>query len=270
MSKLVRKLDNPETDDFRINSSDYFELVYLRHRYFRKSQNPSPGRLEQFEEMLCNIANKVYIRNIALFKTVGFEIEDMRNIARVHTVSFIHMSGLKENPELMENFTVQHKKKYGEESEPGKMDIFRKEAYNLARFLDQRLTEVARFSRNKSKNIRGTVSEKLFFVGDPLANPTDDELYYSPETYGYKKITEVDWKKITETNDEKGNRNFIDNGGKRVRAVYIQGSFLKYQDIEDTYMDPGSSSFYRTPEENLILKENYAEMDNKSLYKKEF
>tara|TARA_R100000951_G_scaffold115132_2_gene122226 strand:+ start:11706 stop:12536 length:831 start_codon:yes stop_codon:yes gene_type:complete len=268
VNKLIRKLNDPEIDKKKINSSDHFELVYLRHRYFRASVNPEPEELAKFEEMICNISDKIYLRNIALFKTLGFEMEDLRNIGRVHTVSFLSMSGLARNPDKMEEFIIRHKKLKGEASEPDEMDLFRKDAYNLARFLNQRLQEVAKFSKNKNTNVRGSKSEKCFYLGDSQRNPEDLELYYSPEVYGYAKISEVEFKKIQKDNDEKGNLDFLTKGGQRVRAVYIQGSFLKYKDIDGTDMDPRNTTFYRSPEENLMLKEAYAEMDNKSIYKK--
>jgi len=268
MGELLRKLDDPEIDKKRINSSDHFELVYLRHRYFRASTNPSPQRLAQFEELICNISNKVYIRNIALFKTIGFEMEDLRNIGRVHAVSFISMSGLRENPDLMAEFRVLHKKKKGQNSEPKEKDILLKEYYNMSRFLNQRLQEVAKFSGNKNTNVRGSKSEKCFYLGNPKKNPDDLELYHSPDTYGYKKITEVEFKRLTKESGEKNSSDFLTKEGRRVRAVYIQGSFLKQRDVDGTTMDPRGTAFYRSPEDSLILKEAYAEMDNRSIYKK--
>lgn len=266
-NKLIRELDDPKLDEIKISSSDHFELVYLRHRYFRKSVNPAPERLAQFEEMICKISDKIYLRNIEIFKTVGFEMDDLRNIARVHTVSFISMGGLAENPELMEKFRMQHKKKYGMDSEPDKMDIFRKEAYNLAKFLNQRVQETARFSKNKNQNIRGTKNHKRFFIGDGKNNPDDLDLFREPETFGYKKITEAKYKELVKKNHGKGKTHFLTEDGQMVRAVYIKGSFLTEVDIEDSYMDSRRNSFYRSPEENLMVKEFIFENENKKLYK---
>ena len=109
MSSFLRKLDDPSIDEKKINSIDYFELVYLRHRYFRKSANPDPRRLAEFEEMICNISDNIYYRNVIIFKNVGFESDDLRNIGRVNTGSFVHMSGLKENPNLMRAFIEDDK-----------------------------------------------------------------------------------------------------------------------------------------------------------------
>lgn len=252
MTKLLRQLDNPELDEIKLNSSDHFELIYMRHRYFRQSTNPSPERMAKFEEMICNISDKIYLRNIETFKTVGFEMEDLRNVGRVNTVSFISMDGLYENPDKMEKFRKQHKKKYGEESEPKEKDVFLKECYILSRFLNQRLQEVARFCKNKNTNIRGTKSIKKFYTGDPRRNPTDVELYNNPEVYGYTKITETKFKKLVKDNNAKGKTQFLDKENQMIRAVYIKGSFLTERDIEGMDIDPRNSVYYSNPEDALI------------------
>jgi len=256
MGEFLRQLDDPEIDKSKISSRDHFELVYIRHRYFRRSENPAPGRLEQFEEMITNISNKIYFRNTIIFKTVGMEKEDLVNIARVHTVSFISMGGLYENPKLMEKFTKDHKKKYGKDSEPSKQDIFRKECYNLSRFLNQRVQEVARFSKVKNANIRGTKNHKKFFVGDPSRSPTDIDLYNYPDVYGYKKITEKRFKEMVKENNVKGKKEFLNQDNEMVRAVYIKGSILTGQDVEDMGIDPRDNSYYRDPEEEMVMRED--------------
>jgi hypothetical protein len=267
MTELLRKLDDPELDNIKINSQDHFELVYMRHRYFRKSTNPSPQRLAKFEDMICNISNKIYLRNIEIFKTAGFEMEDLRNVGRVHTVSFISMGGLQENPELMEKFRELHKKRYGQNSEPKERDIFLKECYNLSKFLNQRLQEVAKFCKVKNGNIRGTKSHKKFYIGDPGRNPSDIDLFYNPDNYGYKNITEVEYKKQVKESKTKNKTQFLNNNNQMVRAVYIKGSLLTDDDVSGTELDPRKNSFYRSPEDNLILKEYIYETENKNLYK---
>lgn len=261
MTKLLRQLDDPELDEIKLNTGDHFELVYMRHRYFRKSTNPDPKRLAKFEEMICNISDKIYLRNIEAFKTVGFEMDDLRNIGRINTVSFISMSGLPENPDKMEKFVEQHKRKYGEDSTPNNKDIFLKECYTLAKFLNQRLQEVAKICKNKNTNIRGTKSIKKFYIGDPRSNPTDLELYNNPKTYGYKKITQAKYKKLVKENDAKGKTKFLTSDNQVVRAVYIKGSFLTEKDIKGTDMDPRNALYYSNPEEAMIAIEERVKIE---------
>jgi hypothetical protein len=253
--ELIRKLDDTEIDNIKINSKDHFELVYLRHRYFRKSTNPTAARLGEFEEMICNISDKIYLRNITVFKTLGMEMDDLRNIGRIHTVSFISMGGIKENPDLFEQLRVQHKAKYGNHSEPGDKDIFLKEHYNLSRFLNQRLQEVAKFSKNKNENIRGTRSYRNFYIGNSEKDPEDMDLIKNYKDHGYSKITESEYKKIAKENKCKGQLRFENKEGQIVRAVYIQGSFLTSNDIDGSELDPRRNSFYRSAEKTLMIKE---------------
>ena len=256
MSKILRKLDDPiENDSPKLSCVDQFELVYMRHWYFRKSTNPEPVRLAQFEEMLCKISDKHYMKSFSLYKEIGFEMDDLRNIARVNVVSFISLSGLQENPDKMKKFVKRHKSKYGKESEPKARDLFLKECYDLAKFLDQRIGEIPMFCERKMSSVRGSQSVKRFYAGDPTRCPSDLDLYHSPETFGYSKITEVEYKKLVKKSSGKGRAQFLDEQNRMIRAVYIKGSFLTPGDIEETSFDSGKSSFYRTPEENIILKE---------------
>jgi len=41
-----------------------------------------------------------------------------------------------------------------------------------------------------------------------------------------------------------------------VRAVYIKGSILTEQDVEDMGIDPRDNSYYRDPEEEVIMRED--------------
>lgn len=238
------------------NYSDSFELLYIRHGYFRRSTNPEPKRLASFEEMICNISDKIYLKNIDTFKTTGMEMEDLRNISRVHTVSFLSMCGLKENHERMEQFIQQHKTKYGQSSMPTERDIFLKECYNLARFLDQRIQEVAKFCKAKNNNIRGTLSKCYYYASEDIGKkPTNQQLVQNPELYGFFKISKTEYLELVKICKPKDKNLFTDKKGRMIVAAHMKGGFLSEEDVEDSPMDFGNNSFYRSPEENLLIKE---------------
>jgi hypothetical protein len=264
MTDFLRKLDNPELNSKKkINSSDYFELVYLRHRYFRKSKNPAPERLKEFEEMICNISEKIYYRNIRIFKLVGFESDDLKNIGRINTISFISMGGLKENPHLMEKFRIDHKNKYGFHSEPTDRDVFLRERYNLSKYLNQRLQEIAKFCEVKSSNIIGDKAKKMYFIGSSSKNPDDDSLLTSPESVDYKKIKAVQFKKMFKDLKPLNKTSFLTPDNKVVRVVYKKPNYFA---IEDFYRENINESNLN-PEDLMIQKESLI-LHQKSLSKK--
>lgn len=242
--------------DVKSSYKDSFELLYIRHNYFRKSENPDPRRLASFEEMICNISDRIYIKNIGTFKTTGIEMEDLRNISRVHTVSFLSMCGLKENPERMQAFIKQHKDRYGECSVPTEKDVFLKECYNLARFLDQRVQEVAKFCKAKNNNIRGTQSRTFYYASESeVKKPSNQQLVQNPELYGFFKINKTEYLEIVKVCKPKDKNLFMDNKGRTIRVAHMKGGFLTEEDVEDSPMDLSNNSFYRSPEDNLIIKE---------------
>jgi hypothetical protein len=254
--RYLRDLHDSDTvDNMKIDCQDYFELVYLRHRYFRNSTNPEPERLFEFEEMLCNISDKFFVKNYRVFNLVGFEKEDLRNIARVHTVSFISMGGLKENADKMEKFRKRHKDKYGQNSEPGLKDIFRKECYDLARFLNQRMQDIVRNAKTKNNNIRGTAHKDVYLIGNNPQEISDSKLANNPESYGYKKISKKRYKELEKENNAKGKKTFLSKNNETVRAIHIKGKNLSIFDIKNMGLDPRDSMYYEDPESNLIKTE---------------
>jgi hypothetical protein len=265
MNEMLRKLNDLSIDQKKISSSDNFELVYLRHKYFRRSTNPSQERLNEFEEMICNISNKIYYRNIMIFKIIGFEEDDLRNIGRVNTVSFISMNGLKENPKLMEKFILEHKSKFGEKSSVTDKDIFLKECYVLSKFLKQRLYEVANFCQIKSASIIGDKMKKTFFLGDPSKNPNDEDLLMSPKSFGYKKITEMEFKRLQKENNSDSKTDFLTKEGKVARIVLKNPDFLAAKDF---YINVSDNESLLDPEEIMIQKENFLLMKKLSVKNK--
>jgi hypothetical protein len=266
MTDFLRKLEDPEIDQKKkINSNDYFELVYMRHRYFRKSTNPTPERLKEFEEMICNISDKIYYRNIAIFKTTGLESDDLKNIGRVNTVSFISMCGLKENPELMDKFIQDHKRKYGQHSEPASRDIFLRECYNLCKYLNQRLQEIAKFCQIKNANIIGDKIKKMYFLGSPNKEPSDESLMMFPESFGFKKIKEAQFKKMFKDLKTVNKTRFMTPDGQVIRIIQKNPN---YNIIEDFYKDNSENESNLNPEELMIKKESLYTTKKLSLRKK--
>lgn len=266
MTDFLRKLEDPEIDQRqKMNSSNHFELVYLRHRYFRKSTNPAPERLKQFEEMICNISDKIYYRNVTIFKTTGLESEDLRNIGRVNTVSFISMCGLKENPELMKKFIYDHKQKHGEHSEPVGRDIFLRECYNLCKYLNQRLQEIAKFCQIKNANIIGDKAKKMYFIGLSQKEPDDESLMMFPESFGFKKIKEAQFKKMFKDLKMLNKTRFLSPDGQIIRIVQKNPN---YNIVEDFYKDNSENESNLNPEELMIKKESLFMSKKLSLKKK--
>lgn len=254
MKGFLRNLEDEELNNkSKIKSSDNFELVYMRHKYFRKSSNPSEERLSQFEEMICNISDKIYYKKVMIFKTTGFEMEDLRSIGRINAVSFISMSGLKENPSLMKKFIKDHKSKFGQDSMPTDRDVFLRECYNLSKYLNQRLYEVVRFCEIKNKNILATRSKTHHFMGPTNTPVKDDVLIRNPEKYGFKKITKKTFNELAEKNGYEKMSTFPIGEDKIVRSVTVR---LDLSSLNNFYSENCYNELSLNPEEILLAREN--------------
>lgn len=241
-----------------VKISDAFELIYLRHDYLRKVGNPAPGRLEEFEDIVTNMSKLFFAKNQAHVKMIGMELEDIQNIFRVFVVSFIGMSGLYENPDKMSNFVKLHKKRFGQESEPTKQDVFVKERYDLSRFLRQRMKNLIDKFKNskKAKSITGYIREKTCIVANKKAQGVEG--LSSLEDYkkhGYSKISkkkylqEVSLSKVPNKND------FVNKEGKHFLVVYEDNNFLTEDFIIGSDLDPRNNMYLRDPEEEYMIAE---------------
>lgn len=254
MKGFLRNLEDEELNNkCKIKSLDNFELVYIRHKYFRKSSNPSEERLNQFEEMICNISDKIYYKKIKIFKTTGLEIEDLRSVGRINTVSFISMSGLKENPSLMKRFIKDHKNKFGKDSMPTDRDIFLRECYNLSRYLNQRLYEVVRFCEIKNKNIIGTRAKTHYFVGPSTVSVKDDLLLRDHKSYGFKKITKKTFNELAEKTNSLKKEAFFISPDQIARSVTAK---IDLNSLDNFYSENCYNELSLSPEDILLAREH--------------
>jgi hypothetical protein len=250
-----------------LSAKDSFELIYLRHDYFRKVKNPAPGRLEEFEEIVKNMSKLFFAKNQTSVKMIGMELEDIQNIFRVFVVSFIGMSGLYENPDRMEAFNRSHKAKNGEGSILSKDDIFKKERYDLARFLRQRMSDflVKITESKKSTGITGYVHKKIYLMSsEKKQNFSNDILFMSYKKLGYKKINKKTYLKAVLENSPNCKNDFITKKGAHFKIVHIDDNFLTEQLIESSDLDPRNNMYLRDPEEEyLIAEEKFYSKQNK-------
>jgi hypothetical protein len=234
-----------------------FELVYLRHKYFRKAKTPTTERIQPFDEMVDNIAGSIFTKNIEVFRIFGMELEDIQNIGRCHVVSFIGMQGLYENQAIMDKFILKHKSIYGQDSMPTKHEIFKKEAYDLARFLKQRLQECANFCRNKNRNVIGTKHTQTGYlcITDSPKEVNDDNLMANPEYFGYKKMTKTALDKEIKANKSRGKSLFKTQDGTLIRVVTQTLRPLNYNDVNGSALDYRDTLTLKDPEELMIMAE---------------
>lgn len=265
-----KKVVRPEAAKEKIHSKDEFELCYLRHQYFRRVKyNPTPKDMEPFKKIAERLAKNTFYKNKGLFSIIGFEFEDVSNIANVHLVSFLGLYSLENTPEkykaFVDKFTEIQSK------EPEEDDILDKNKASFTSFLKQRMEDVVRVCRQKAKNIKGIpVTEFQSFYGPKTPPKIRSLLLKNHEQYGFRKIDNAIYKSIRKQAKAYSENLFVFNKIYYV-AVPLEKKQLNIEDLNGADMNPHDNIHNMTPEdayfsleEAEVWKQRQEQFDNKS------
>ncbi len=257
----------PQAEEGKISSKNEFELCYLRHQYLRKTtHNPSKEQMAPYVGIIKNVAHKTYWMYHGLFLAVGFDIEDVLSIGHVHLVNFLGLFALEKNIEKLENFVCSFIRKTS--YEPSEEDVLDKNKANFTMFLKQRMEDVVRICRQKSRNVKGIpVQEHYVFVGTQKPPKDLRELLINNEKYGFRKLHLALFRSIKKR--AKTKELIFEFEGMWYVAVPLEKRTLTLNDFAGADMDPYDNIHNMNPEQLYNSKENdvYWEMQQK-IFKK--
>lgn len=257
-----RYVSRPKASKRKIHSKNEFELCYLRHKYFRKVKfNPTKEEMLPFNHISSRLAKNTFFRYQPLFQQVGFEFEDILNIANVQLVSFLGLFSLQKMPDKHKEFIKTFKKI--QEKEPEFRDILDKNQANFTLFLKQRMDDVVRICKQKAKNIKGLPYEEYnYYRGPKKPSKNLREFIKNYEKLGFKKIDYVAFKAARK---KLGLINtLIFNLDKQYYlAVPIEKKNLSMDDFCGANLDPYDNTHNMTPEELYSLEEESTKWGNK-------
>lgn len=268
------KIERPQADKKKIHSKNEFELCYMRHQYLRRvTFNPTEADMQPYQQIISHQAKNTYYTYKNLFMLVGFDVEDLINIARIHLVSFLGLYKLDKSPEKYQNFLEVHLRK--KDREANAEDVENKDRANLTLFMKQRMEDVVRVCRQKARNIKGMPVEEFYSYSGPNEPPQETiELLEEHQKYGFKKIDNAYYKsvkkrhkklqqemKIIEVVDDRY-KPFIFAGTWFV-AVPLDKRNLTLLDFAGAGYDPYDSIHNRNPEELFIIQQSEDEFEAK-------
>ena len=231
--------------------------------------------MEPFKKIASHLAKNTFFTYKNLFSVIGFELEDIVNIANVHTVSFLGLFSLEKMPEKYEDFIKQFKSI--QEKEPEKEDILDKNKANFTLFLKQRMEDVVRVCRQKARNIKGLPAEEFFYYFGPKPPPKiRRELLKNYEKFGYRKLDNAIYKSIKKKVGILHSNIFMFNGNYYV-AVPIEKNSLNIEDLSGAGFNPHDNMHNMTPEEvyfssedSNVWKSRQEEFDSKPIHSKTY
>lgn len=257
-------IDRPQADKKKISSKNQFEMCYLRHRYLRKvDYNPTPEDMVPYERIVKYIARKTYSIYKNLFILVGFDVEDIISIARVHLVSFLGLFAIDKMSQKYEEFVATFKAKNGKR--PNKSDLLSKNRAILTMFLKQRMEDVVRICRQKAKNIRGMPVEKFnVFYGKKRPPKIHRLLLEDHEQFGYKKLDLATFRSIKKKVKPENDKPFKFAGNWYV-SVPLEHKKLDIVDFSGAGLSPYDNIHNMNPEQLLFHKQEETHIDDKML-----
>lgn len=256
------KVFRPKADKKKIHFSNEFELCYLRHTYFRKTTyNPDKEEMLPYQALAKHLARNTFFTYKNLFALVGFESEDLINIANVHLVSFLGLFSLDKLPEKYKDFITTFVA--NNSKEPSAEQILNKNKANCTIFLKQRMENVVRICRQKARNIKGLPTEEYYFYCGTTKPPKIlRNLTENYEKYGYRKLDAAVYKTIRKKAKPDEGKIFRFNG-KYYVAVLVAQKNLALEDLLGADMNPYDSIHNMDPEQVLFSLETTVNWEKK-------
>ncbi|NJO48270.1 MAG: hypothetical protein HC840_00980 [Leptolyngbyaceae cyanobacterium RM2_2_4] len=273
------KIYRPAAEKRKIHSKNEFELCYMRHQYLRRVKyNPTEADMAPYMQIIAHQAKNTFYTYKNLFKLVGFDVEDLINIARIHLVSFLGLYKLDKTPQKYDEFVEVFEKKNSRE--PDVSDVENKDRANMTIFMKQRMEDVVRVCRQKARNIKGMPVENFYvFYGAKKPPKNTRLLMENHEKYGFRKLDLGSFKSIKkrarrilqDKNLEKGIKESVPeikfdpffHAGNWYIAVPLEKRNLTLLDFTGADLDPYDSIHNKNPEELYFAKLDEDEFEQK-------
>ncbi len=251
----------PEANIKKIHSKDEFELCYLRHQYFRKTDyNPTEAEMAPYMHVIKNLSKNTYFTYQNLLNMVGMELDDVINIGRVHLTSYLGLFSISVEQSRMEKFKQAF---FDDNGYPaGRNEILNKDKADLTSFMKQRFEDLIRVCRQKGRNIKGHCVEEYFAYKGPGKPPKPvRKLVDNHEIYGFKKIDQGSFRTIRKK--AKPDSNIFEYEGLWYVAVLVDHKTLGIEDFTGAGLSPYDNVHNMTPEQILAEKRGESEFEQR-------
>lgn len=249
------KIIRPQAEDRKIRYNDDFELCYMRHRYVRRTDyNPTQIDMEPYMSVVRSLSKRTHKTYKNLFQTVGFEIDDLINICRIHLTSFLGLYSLERLDRKYRDFIGYSIK--ANDRPPTQSEILSKNKANFTIFLKQRMEDVVRICVQKARNIKGIQTNEFLVLYGPVKPPENiEELIEKQLELGFKKLDIATFKTIKRRENIKGDGPFQFAGSWYI-SIRLDHKPLCAEDLAGAGYDPHGSIHNKDPEALLIEREN--------------
>lgn len=245
MKEVVR----PKAGERKIHSKNEFELCYLRHQYLRRSTaNPTAEEIRPYNVIIRHLARNTYTVYTNLFRTVGFDLDDIINIGQVHLVSYLGLFSLEKTAKKYDEFVRVIERVHNRI--PTDREFLEKNKANFTLFLKQRMQELVRISRQKAKNIKGYPTEEFsVYCGAKRPPRILRNLLEHSQDYGYRKLDMAVFKSIRKRAKVPYDSKAFRFSGIWYVCVPISRGTMTMDDFTGADLDPYDNAHNHNPEQ---------------------
>lgn len=246
----------PQADKKKISYKDDFELCYLRHRYLRRvDYNPTEEEMSPYMDIVRKQSLHTFYVYNNLFKTVGFEAEDMVNVGRVFLTEFIGLFSLEKMDKKHSDFVNSNMRNKG--AEPTSQDILNKNKADVTTFLKQRLQDFVRICKQKARDIKGVPTNDFYAYYGKDAPPSDLRLLVEDHVkFGFRKIDPASFRTIRKRMKVNSHNKPFEFAGLWYVSVIAERRTLSSVDFTGADMDPYDNIHNKDPERLLLEKDS--------------
>lgn len=232
----------------RMNFKDNFEMLYLRHEYFKKAKRLDPAMVDRYAGIVHTTA-KIMFGKLTNFEKVGFAEEDVIAITNVYMLSYMALYSIQTNPKEMENVLKKRKIESLPDSE-----ILRIDRNRLINFLRQRLHHCGTLCARKARNITVGADRRGVFAetATTFKTASKEMILENYKKYGYRKITLMEYKQALDKARLAGTKDLIDSNGFKIFRVELLNDGISETDYR--ILVESNQSFTSRPPDVILEK----------------
>jgi len=244
----------------KYNYQDHFEMVYLRHEYARRCKEFDGKYVKEFAGVIHTTAKIMYEKLYPNFSKVGFDRDDIVNIASLYVLYYMELYSLRNNAQLRNRYVQKYIKRTG--SSPTEAVIANHDRNNLIGFLRQKILHVSTLCSRKARNITVGKDKKAAFAATEKSIPvSNDSLFKNYKKYGYRKVTQNELKRIKKLTKERNDQVLVDKDGFKVIEVQSLNNGISYQDYDILFNNSNKNIYTENPEEVFSRLQEDSEME---------
>ena len=246
----------------RMNYKDDFEMIYLRHEYLEKTAL-NGDFVAEMAGIVNTTAKIMFDKLRPNFEKVSFNIDDVVSVTNVYMLGYMALYSIRTVPQQMEDFLKKNPHKVGETD----LEFRRIDRNRLISFLRQKLVHCGLICARKARNITVGIDKRgIYAETDESVRASDEMLLEDYQKYGYRKVTNKEYRAAKLKATEAGKRDLFDQKGFKIVKVEMLNNGI----CEDDYKliaKLDQSVFLNNPETALQMMQEELAMES---YKTKF